>query len=215
VSPARVLFLIRHGQADQSSTDYTQTVRGRQWDPALDDRGREQVDLLTRGLLIMERPGAIYTSPLQRARQTIGPFADSTGMSVHTEDDLMEAHIGEWEGMSFEDILASDPELLHLFRSQRAIWHRAPGGETVDGFRERVRTVIDAILSRHVSGDVFVVAHGGVINAYVGPLLGVGQEMFFIPENTSLNLLDVDGPSRRVRFLNDVLHLSDPKLFDS
>ena len=39
-------------------------------------------------------------------------------------------------------------------------------------------------------------AHGGVINAYVGDLLGLGQEMFFLPENTSLNSVDVDGGTR-------------------
>jgi broad specificity phosphatase PhoE len=58
-----------------------------------------------------------------------------------------------------------------------------------------------------------VFAHGGVINAYVGELLGLGQEMFFLPENTSLNSVDVDGETRTVRFLNDVLHLTDPLFF--
>jgi broad specificity phosphatase PhoE len=62
-------------------------------------------------------------------------------------------------------------------------------------------------------GDVFVVAHGGVINAYLGPMLLVENEMFFLPENSSLNSVEVEGSARRVRFLNDVLHLSDPQLF--
>ena len=57
-------------------------------------------------------------------------------------------------------------------------------------------------------------AHGGVINAYVGEVLGLGQEMFFLPENTSLNSVDVDGGTRSVRFLNDVLHLTDPHFFE-
>ena len=55
---------------------------------------------------------------------------------------------------------------------------------------------------------------GGVINAYVGGLLGLDQEMFFLPENTSLNSVDVEGGSRTVRFLNDVLHLTDPYFFE-
>jgi broad specificity phosphatase PhoE len=215
LNSARILFLIRHGQADQSSNDFLQTTRGRQWDPSLDEQGREQAGLLTRRLLIMERPAALYSSPLRRARETIAPFVEAVGLDVRTDDDLMEAHIGDWEGMSFEDILASDPELLHLFRNQRAIWHRAPGGEVVDAFKERVRVAIESILLRHPTGDVFVVAHGGVINAYFGPLLGVEREMFFMPENTSLNSLEVDGAARHVRFLNDVLHLSDPHLFQS
>ena len=58
-----------------------------------------------------------------------------------------------------------------------------------------------------------IVCHGAVINAYVAPLLGVDHEMFFVPENTSLNSVLADGDLRRVRFLNDALHLTDPHLF--
>jgi broad specificity phosphatase PhoE len=214
VSPSRILFLIRHGRSDQSSNDLVVTPRGRQWDPPLDDLGREQAELLARRLQLMEPPAAVYSSPLRRARETIAPFAEASGIEVGFDEDLMEANIGEWENMSFEDILASDPELLHQVRSQRAIWHRAPGGEAVDAFRKRVHNAIEAILERHAVGDVFVVAHGGVINAYIGPLLRVEREMFFTPENTSLSSLEVEGEDRRVRFLNDILHLSDPQLFE-
>jgi len=213
VSASRILFLIRHGRSDQSSNDLLDTPRGPQWDPPLDDVGREQAELLGRRLVLMERPATVYSSPLRRARQTIAPFADASGIEVAYDDDLMEAHIGRWENMSFEDILASDPELVGLVRSQRAIWHRAPGGEAVDAFRKRVHDAIESILERHAVGDVFVVAHGGVINAYLGPLLLVENEMFFLPENSSLNSVEVEGSKRRVRFLNDVLHLSDPQLF--
>jgi len=213
VSASRILFLIRHGRSDQSSNDLLDTPRGPQWDPPLDDVGREQAELLGRRLVLMERPATVCSSPLRRARQTIAPFADASGIEVTYDDDLMEAHIGRWENMSFEDILASDPELVGLVRSQRAIWHRAPGGEAVDAFRKRVHDAIESILERHAVGDVFVVAHGGVINAYLGPLLLVENEMFFLPENSSLNSVEVEGSKRRVRFLNDVLHLSDPQLF--
>jgi 2,3-bisphosphoglycerate-dependent phosphoglycerate mutase len=214
VTASRILFLIRHGRSDQSSDDLLDTVRGPQWDPPLDDVGREQAERLAHRLVLMERPSAVYSSPLRRARETIAPFADAAGIEVTHNEDLMEAHIGRWENVSFEDILASDPELLGLVRSQRAIWHRAPGGEAVEVFRKRVHDAIESILERHAVGDVFVVAHGGVINAYLGPLLRVENEMFFLPENSSLNSVEVEGSRRRVRFLNDVLHLSDPQLFD-
>ena len=83
----------------------------------------------------------------------------------------------------------------------------------LQAFRGRVRRVIESILSRHAEGSLLVVCHGAVINAYLAPLLGVDHEMFFVPENTSLNSLVVDGDARRVRFLNDALHLTDPHLF--
>src|SRR4029453_14747062 len=107
--------------------------------------------------------------------------------------------MGRWENVSFEDILASDPELLGLVRSQRAIWHRAPGGEAVEAFRKRVPAGMGSIRGRQAGGDVFVAAHGGVINAYLGPMLLVENEMFFLPENSSLNSVEVEGSERRGR----------------
>lgn len=212
---ARVLHLIRHGRSDLSSDAMIHGPRGRQYDPPLGDVGREQADALARRLLLLDPPpAAVYCSPLRRARETAAPFAEHTGNEVHFEDDLMEAYIGDWEGMPFEDIIASDNDILPLVRASRAIWGRAPGGEAVDDFRRRVNGAIDRILARHRDGDVIVVCHGGVINAALGPLLGIGHEMFFLPENTSVNSVEVEGDHRRLRFLNDILHLTDPHFFE-
>jgi broad specificity phosphatase PhoE len=150
---------------------------------------------------------------MSRTRETAEPYADATGIDVRYDDDLIEANIGSWEGLPFEEIVASDEDILPLVRASRAIWSRAPGGESFDAFRERVRRAIDAIVERHPDGDLVVICHGGVINAYIGPLLGIGQEMFFIPENTSVNSVELGPYGARLRFLNDTLHLSDPQLF--
>ena len=67
----------------------------------------------------------------------------------------------------------------------------------------------------HPDGNVVVVAHGGIINAYIAPILGLHErEMFFLPDNTSINTVAVDGEQRSVRFLSDVRHLTDPHFFD-
>ena len=211
----RVLYLIRHGQSDFDwQGERWASARGEQWDPPLSERGAEQAALLA-GLLVMDlEPFVIYSSPLRRANETAEAFARLTGTDVTVDDELVEAHIGGWEGKPFEEIIGSDPEVVQHIRNQRAIWHRAPGAEGGDGFRARVRTAVDAIVDGHPGENVLVFAHGGVINAYVGDLLGLRQEMFFLPENTSLNSVDVDGETRTIRFLNDVLHLTDPLFFE-
>lgn len=210
----RVLYLVRHGESDFASSEFSPSPRGRQWDPHLGERGREQARLLARRLLAMDRPAAVYCSPLRRTRETVAPFAEAAGIEVVLEDDLMEANIGEWEGKAFEEILA-DEQMLTRVRNQEPIWRHAPGAEELAPFRARVGSAIERILARHPEGNVIVVCHGGVINAYVSPLLGIDHEMFFIPENTSLNSVVVEGDRRRVRFLNDHLHLTDPHLFES
>ena len=212
----RVLYLIRHGQSDFGWQGEPWTsARGEQWDPPLSERGVEQAALLAGRLLMMDlEPFVVYSSPLRRANETAEAFARLAGTDVTVDDELVEAHIGGWEGKPFEEIIGSDPDVVQHIRNQRAIWHRAPGAEGGDGFRARVRTAVDAIVDGHPVENVLIFAHGGVINAYVGELLGLRQEMFFLPENTSLNSVDLDGETRSVRFLNDVLHLTDPLFFE-
>jgi probable phosphoglycerate mutase len=211
----RILYLIRHGLSDFDSRDFAATPRGRQWDPPLSQTGRDQAELLAKRLLSMKpQPVAVYSSPMRRARETVAPYAEAAGVDVVFEDDLAEGYVGEWEGKPFEEILASDERLLQRVRNQEPIYSHAPGVEDIGPFRARVKGVIEGLIGRHADGNVVVVCHGGVINAYVAPLLGVDHEMFFIPENTSMNSVIVDGDVRRVRFLNDYLHLSDPGLFE-
>ncbi|MGH2635639.1 MAG: histidine phosphatase family protein [Actinomycetota bacterium] len=210
----RIVYLVRHGESDFDSTDFATSPRGDQWDPPLSGRGREQAELLARRLLALDRPAAVISSPLRRTRETVAPYAEAAGIDVVFEDDLMEAYIGTWEGKPFEEILATDEQMLHRLRNQEPIWRHAPGAEELAPFRARVRRAVEGVLTRHPEGNVVVVCHGGVINAYVAPILGLDHEMFFIPENTSVNSVGVEGERRRVRFLNDHLHLTDPQLFE-
>lgn len=212
----RVLYLIRHGQSDFGwDGERFATSRGDQWDPPLSEEGRGQARLLAKRLLVMDLdPFVVYSSPLRRARETAEAFAGSIGAEVLSDDELVEAHIGGWEGKPFEEIVQSDPEIVQHIRHQRAIWHRAPDAEGGDRFRTRVRDAVEALLRKHPDENLLLFAHGGVINAYVGELLALRQEMFFLPENTSVNSVDVDGDTRTVRFLNDVLHLTDPHFFE-
>ncbi len=209
----RILYLVRHGESDFDRTEFTTSARGEQWDPPLSARGREQAGLLADRLRSMVPPAAVYSSPLRRALETATAFADRAAMEVRIEEDLAEAHLGAWEGKRFEEILRADEQMLHRIRNQEPIWRHAPGVEELAPFRARVGETVERILASHPEGNVFVVCHGAVINAYIAPLLGVDHEMFFVPENTSLNSVVAEGGARRVRFLNDALHLTDPHLF--
>ena len=211
----RLLFLIRHGRSDFDSTDTVETARGRQWDPPLGEEGRLQAELLGRRLALMPAPAAVYCSTFRRARETVAPFAAATGCEVWYLEELGEAFIGSWEGMSFEEIVRDDAEMLHLFRNQEAMWRRAPGAEPLAQLQERATEAIESILARHTDGNVIVVAHGGIVNAYIAPILGLhDREMFFLPDNTSINTVVVDGDRRTVRFLSDVRHLNEPHFFE-
>ena len=118
----RVLYLIRHGQSDFDSEEMLSTPRGEQFDPPLSALGREQAEKLARRLLVMDPPSVVYTSTMRRTRETIAPFAAAAGVDVLEDPDLIEAHIGEWERVSFRDILATEraPTPIEIYPSVRA-----------------------------------------------------------------------------------------------
>jgi broad specificity phosphatase PhoE len=214
LSDRRRLIIIRHGRVDFGSREFRETPRGRQWDPPLGKAGREQARLLAAGLLVMERPSAVYTSPFRRCLETVAPFAEASEIDPLDDEDLGEVFVGAWEGESFEQILSDDEEVAKRFREREPLWSLSPGGEDGASLKTRVVNSVERILAAHEQGDVFVVAHGGVINAYVMHVLGLqGQDMFFLPENTSLNIVELDGAARRVKFINDIRHLTDPSVF--
>ena len=210
----RRLYLIRHGRASHRSTDETVTPRGRVADPPLDETGREQAEVLARRLLMMEPPAGLFVSPLRRARETVAPYERATGMTATVVDDLAEWFGGDWEFKEFEELLVEHPEMPRRILRQDPLFHLAPGGESQAAFQGRVVPAVEIALAAHPEGDVWIVCHGGVINAYVGMVLGIReQEMFFLPPNTSINTIRVIGDERQVWFLADDTHLTQPELF--
>jgi broad specificity phosphatase PhoE len=213
--PARLL-LIRHATVDFDSQEFMQSPRGRQWDPPLGEAGREQARRLAARLAMMEFPRAIYASPFQRCQQTLESYLEAAGKGAPDPimmDDLGEVFIGSWEGMRFEDIVSEDEELARRFREQEAMFSMAPGGESGEQLRARVVPAVEKAIEGVESGTVLAVTHGGVINAYLGHVMGIPHDMFFLPENASINTVEVDGKQRSVRFLNDARHLTDPGVF--
>lgn len=210
----RRLYLIRHGKADQRSRGQTQTALGPVADPPLDETGREQAAILSRRLQKMPQPAAIYCSTLTRARETIAPYVEATRATVTYREDLVEWFGGDWEFKEFEELLVEHPEIPQRILLQDPLFFLAPGGELFDAFQRRVVDAIEGALAAHAGGDVWVVCHGGVINAYLQRILDVReQEMFFLPPNASLNTVKVIGSRRLLWFLADDTHVTAPELF--
>lgn len=210
----RRVYLIRHGKADRRSMREAQTPRGLAADPPLDGTGREQARILAKRLRRMPTPAAILCSTLTRARETIAPFVETTGADIEYRDDIVEWFGGEWEFKEFEELLVEHPEIPQRILFQDPLFFLAPGGEAFGDFQRRVVGAIEDAVATHADGDLWVVCHGGVINAYVGWVLGVEeQEMFFLPPNTSINTVRVAGDRRALWFLADDTHVTEPALF--
>jgi probable phosphoglycerate mutase len=151
------LLLVRHGETDWNRERRFQGHA----DPPLNDAGREQAHELAE-TLAGQGIDAIYTSDLQRARETAEILAARFGSEVVALRELREIDVGDWQGLTW-------PEIEERHPAGAARWHRDghgwDGGETYDQLRERIVAVLRGIAERHPGQRVLVVGHGGTVRA--------------------------------------------------
>ena len=158
-----------------------------------------------------ETVAAVYASPLERALETGRAVAAHHGLEVRELAELREIELFRDlpEGQSLLD--AVDPLLLRGVRerfTRERRWDVYPYGETGDELRHRVVMAFEGIIATHPGATVVVACHGGVINAYLGSVLGiVHEDMWFRPNHASVHRVVAHGERRVVRSLNEVHHL--------
>jgi len=173
-------------------------------DPELSEHGVKQAELLAQ-YLSSESLDAVYSSPLLRAQQTAAPIARSFGLDVTIIDGVAEYdRNSEWYVPVEELKAANDPRWHELVSGEWTATH-----ETEEEFISRVTSSIEAIISHHGSQRVAIVCHGGVINAYIATILGMGNRRgFFYPNYTSIHrVAAARSGERSVVTLNETSHL--------
>lgn len=209
-------FLVRHGE---SVYNVEERVQG-QADVSLSARGRMQADSLAAWAQAIPADAAIdeiWSSPLARARETAEAMAEALGLPLLIDDRLAELHAGIFQGHLWADLETAFPAEVAKWRSGD-IHFAIPGGESRADLAARGRAALEALATRPVR-RMIVVAHGGVLTAALGsllgrthPLLAQAAERPFtkLPAlaNASLTLLDWPGPDL-VTF-NETAHLAVP-----
>ena len=197
-----LLYLIRHGRSEWNANG---RVQG-QADPPLDEIGREQAHALAahlRGTTF----AAIYASPLLRARATAEAIAAHHACPLSFDVRLMERHMGEWTGLTGDDINAH-----YGHSAQHPDWRVAgpPGGEGQAALIARMAAVMDEILAAHPEGTVAVVGHGGALNAYLRHTLGVPMEkhVSISFENSAYARVQITEGRVRVLSVGEARHLA-------
>ncbi len=142
---------VRHGP-----THETAFVGWRDVPADLSDRDR-----IARLDAALPKPAFLIASDLSRASAT----ADALGAGRHRlpdRPDLREFNFGVWDGMTFDQVAARDPDL------SRRYWEdpgevRAPAGESWNDAAARVAPVVAELNLRHPDAEIVAVAHFGII----------------------------------------------------
>jgi broad specificity phosphatase PhoE len=119
----------------------------------------------------------VVSSPLQRAYDTAAAAAKVLGLEVTVDDDLIETDFGGWEGMTFAEASASDPDLHRRWLSDTSV--DPPGGESFDTVHARIRRARTRIISEYGGATVLVVSHVTPIKTMLRMALDAGPGILY------------------------------------
>jgi probable phosphoglycerate mutase len=197
------IYLVRHGETDWNVLG---RLQGQGIIP-LNPLGQRQAEKVA-ARLAQEPVTALYSSDSVRTMQTAAPIARATGLDIRTEPRLRERDVGLYQGHTWAEVEAVDPDGVGQWRSD-PLGFRPPGGENRQAVTERARAALDDIAAAHPGERVVVVSHGGPITMIMMTIRGTALS----PEglgvrNTSVTVLrGRPGQWEEVLF-NDVTHLN-------
>lgn len=187
------IYFIRHGKTEWN---LEQRFQGGQGDSKLLKSSWEDIEKMghyLRGTHFQ----AVYSSPLERARQTAQGIADAAQcrLPIHLDERLREMNLGQLEGMKYADAEKLFPAEIDNF------WHHPEkydaavvGGESYQNAMERGLSFGQEMAEKYPkdSDKILVVSHGAVLSAIMGALLGYDLSHLRqngVIYNTSLTIL--------------------------
>jgi len=165
-----LILLVRHGQTPTTGT----VLPGRAPGLHLSERGRAQADAVAERLSGLP-VHAIYSSPLERARETAEPAAARAGLPISEDAGLLECDFGDWTGAALAG-LTGLPEWQTVQHNPSAF--RFPNGEGFSGMQARIVGTLDALRAAHPGAVVVCFSHADPIKAAVAHALGTHLDLF-------------------------------------
>jgi broad specificity phosphatase PhoE len=206
-------ILIRHGE---SLSNREGRVQG-QADVELSEVGQRQAAAVAdwcRRQPEMAAADELWSSPLRRARATAEAIGVAIGKPVQLADDLRELHAGIFQGHLWDDLVVQFPTEVARWQSGD-LDYQIPKGESRRQLAERGRQALEALADRPTK-RMIVVAHGGILTAALGllvgrdhPLLAEASERPFtrLPALANCSISELTWPGPKLVRFNETSHL--------
>jgi probable phosphomutase (TIGR03848 family) len=178
-TPSTLVLLIRHGQTPTTG----KVLPGRAPGLHLSERGHEQAARVAERLASWSRPDpakparitAVYSSPLERTRETAAPIGRAVGVRPQVARGLLECDFGEWTGAELKSLMKL-PEWATVQRYPSGF--RFPNGESFTGMQARMVTAVSELVRRHPDQAIVAVSHADPIKAAVADAMGSHLDLF-------------------------------------
>lgn len=194
------VLLVRHAMCDPVGV----RLAGRAPGISLNADGRAQAAALASRIANSAAPplAAIYTSPLERTRETADVLGSAIGLTPVALPAVTELDFGLWTGLTFAELETNaEWRRFNRFRSST----RVPGGELMLQGQARAVAAMEDLRKRHVDERVVVVSHSDIIKAVIAHYVGVSlDDMWRLEiEPASTSVLSFEQWGDRLVRLND------------
>jgi probable phosphomutase (TIGR03848 family) len=170
-TPPTLVLLVRHGQTPTTG----QHLPGRTPGLHLSEEGQRQAELAAKRIAELPHVDAVYSSPLERARETAAPIAAARGLRVQIDKGLLECDFGQWTGGELKELMKK-PEWSTVQRYPSGF--RFPDGESFGEMQARMGACLERLRSRHQGGVLVAVSHADTIKAAVTQAMGAHMDLF-------------------------------------
>jgi len=196
--PTRV-YLMRHGEVHgDGNKRYNGHI-----DVDITEKGIEQMHRLA-GLLDGKPVRAVYSSDLIRSVKGARIVAAKLGLEHTPVRALRERSVGQWEGMTAEEIQQRYPEDYKAWRTD-LLNYRPPDGECLLDVRDRIMPEYRRLVANHPDQEIAMLLHGGVNRVILADVLGLPPLNLFRIDQAfgALNIIDhFDDGIALVKLLN-------------
>lgn len=118
---------------------------------------------------------AVYSSPLERTRETAVPIAAAFGLDVLVDEGLLELDMGEWTGLELKAARKrKEWGTIQRYPSGFAF----PGGESFLAMQARIVSTLERLHAAHPGQTVVAVSHADPIRAAVNHAMGAHLDLF-------------------------------------
>ena len=197
------LYLIRHGQTEWNKHE---RFRGR-LDVPLNSAGHAQAAAIA--VHLRNQPiTAVYSSPLQRARETACPLAATRRLEPLTLPGLIDIDYGDWQGLTPSEVRRNWPELLDTWHTHPHMVD-IPGGNNLHTVKAQAQSALSEALAGHPSESLVFVTHQMVTKVLTCDLLGLDESHIWRiqQDNGCIDVFDWDGQQFTAVLINGTAHL--------
>ncbi len=195
------VILVRHGQ---STYNVERRIQGRLDESVLTETGQNTARQVGEALQNLKFD-AIYSSPLQRAKQTAGIIHSclDSPPPIQIKENLREIDLPLWAGMLREEVIEKFPADYNIWKERPHEFYMEvskPEGQIkhfpVLSLFDQAHQFWPEILTSNVHKTVLVVAHNGINRCLISTALGIQPSYYHSIQqsNCGINILNFTPP---------------------